>query len=353
MICLQSKERKMKQAEALAQPRVPAAYSTRPLTLNDADMVAELLNAVYVDQGNPERRANPDDVRIDWQSPKFDLTDSSAGVFDQRDQLVAYLCIWDNSSMPVHPWLDWAVHPEHFAPELLSALLGWGLEQAYRVIDRLPDDVRVSVRTRALTGYTKAEDALQAAGFALNRYFYRMRIDMTEAPPAPMLADGFSIRPVRYPDEFEKMVAATEEAFQDHYGYVDEPFEELLKEWNHWVTSDPLFDPAMWLVAVEDATGEIAGITVGRDEQFEDPTVAYVAELAVRAPYRRKGLALALLHHIFGLFYARGKPHVTLHVDADSLTGAVRLYERAGMSINEQRSSYEYELRPGREIARQ
>jgi hypothetical protein len=37
-------------------------------------------------------------------------------------------------------------------------------------------------------------------------------------------------------------------------------------------------------------------------------------------------------------------------VDASSLTGAVQLYERAGMSVARRYDRYEKELRPGKEL---
>jgi hypothetical protein len=56
---------------------------------------------------------------------------------------------------------------------------------------------------------------------------------------------------------------------------------------------------------------------------------------------------MALLRHAFGAFYRRGQPKVGLGVDADSLTGATRLYERAGMRVSERIARFEKELRPG------
>jgi ribosomal protein S18 acetylase RimI-like enzyme len=73
----------------------------------------------------------------------------------------------------------------------------------------------------------------------------------------------------------------------------------------------------------------------------------------VLRPWRRQGLGLALLHHTFAEFYQRGTHKVGLGVDAQSLTGATRLYERAGMHIARRFISYEKELRPGRELATQ
>ena len=73
--------------------------------------------------------------------------------------------------------------------------------------------------------------------------------------------------------------------------------------------------------------------------------------LSVLRPWRRKGLGLALLHHAFGEFYRRGYHKAALYVDAQNLTGATRLYERAGMHIVRQFDKYEKELRPGIELS--
>jgi GNAT superfamily N-acetyltransferase len=71
----------------------------------------------------------------------------------------------------------------------------------------------------------------------------------------------------------------------------------------------------------------------------------------VRRPWRKHGLGLALLHHAFGEFYRRGTREIGLGVDAQSLTGATRLYERAGMHALLHYDSYEKELRPGVELS--
>jgi ribosomal protein S18 acetylase RimI-like enzyme len=78
--------------------------------------------------------------------------------------------------------------------------------------------------------------------------------------------------------------------------------------------------------------------------------MAWVQSLGVRRPWRRQGLALALLHHLFGASYRRGITKVGLGVDTESLTGATRLYEKAGMQIYRQWDTYEKELRPGEDL---
>jgi hypothetical protein len=65
------------------------------------------------------------------------------------------------------------------------------------------------------------------------------------------------------------------------------------------------------------------------------------------------GLGLALLQHSFVALHDRGCKRVGLGVDAGSLTGATRLYEKAGMRPVQQVTLYEKEIRPGKELSRQ
>jgi hypothetical protein len=60
-----------------------------------------------------------------------------------------------------------------------------------------------------------------------------------------------------------------------------------------------------------------------------------------------------LLYHIFAEFSQRGKQRVGLGVDASSLTGATRLYEKAGMQVASRMAQFEKILRPGEELGTQ
>ena len=88
---------------------------------------------------------------------------------------------------------------------------------------------------------------------------------------------------------------------------------------------------------------EIAGFSLNRFGKG----IGWVGTLAVRRPWRKKGLGLALLRHSFGEFYKRGMTTIGLGVDASNPTGATRLYQRAGMYVAGEFVMYEKELRAG------
>ena len=76
-------------------------------------------------------------------------------------------------------------------------------------------------------------------------------------------------------------------------------------------TFGPFFDPATYLVAVDRASGEYAGLVrIWRNRA--GPRLGLIATLA---RYRRRGVARALLGQAFGVLAARGETSVTCEVD--------------------------------------
>ncbi len=161
------------------------------------------------------------------------------------------------------------------------------------------------------------------------------------------------MRTLRVGEEERAVLRAVREAFRDHWGYVEHPFEDDYQQWMHMLKDDPDFDPSLWFLAVE--RDEIVGTSLCRLKARDDAEMGWVGTLGVRRAWRRQGIALALLQHSFKEFYRRGKRKVGLGVDAQSLTGATRLYEKAGLHSDPERqfSIYEKELRPGEDISTQ
>ena len=329
---------------------LPEQYTVRPATMDDAGAVCALINEVNIIKGYPSK-GGVDELRADWQEPGFTLEDSSLIIEDEDGKILAYASIWDVAATPVRPWCPWTLHDDYYGTELQDYVLNWLEQKAHRVIEKCPPDAKIVMQTNALKGYDKRVAALEDTGFSHKRNFYRMLIEMDEAPPQAKLPDNIEIRGMRFPDEIEAMAAAIEVGFKDHWGFVEEPLEEAIKFWTHYTETDKLFDPAIYFLAIDTKNGDIAGLALCRIEQVGKPDTAYVEELAVLPDYRRQGLALAMLHHAFGEFYKRGRKKVALHVDASSLTGATRLYGKAGMKPVETWMNFQKLIRDGIELS--
>lgn len=61
-------------------------------------------------------------------------------------------------------------------------------------------------------------------------------------------------------------------------------------------------------------------------------TSAFIKDIAVSHDWRGKGVGRALMAEVFTLFKARGASAVTLKVEADNPSGAVRFYQALGMT---------------------
>ena len=115
------------------------------------------------------------------------------------------------------------------------------------------------------------------------------------------------------------------------------------------MTSGDAYDPSLWFLAL--AGDQIAGTCLCSRWAYDDPECGYINILSVSRPWRKKGIAQALLQHAFNTFYARGLRRVGLGVDAENLTGALQLYRKAGMQVLRQFDLYEKEIRTGEEIS--
>ena len=242
------------------------------------------------------------------------------------------------------------VHPAYGGRGLGAYLNQWGEAYVRGQMTAAPADARVTVGCTVIQTNQGAAALFQGLGYQHVRSFYTMAIAMDTPPPAPAWPEGITVRTMQ-PGEEAAVYRAIDESFQDHWGHVDTPFEESFPRWQHYMLNDPDADPSLWFLAL--AGDEIAGCSLCKPKITAHPDMGWVNQLGVRREWRRQGLALALLHHTFGEFYRRGTKKVGLGVDASSLTGATRLYEKAGMAVLRQFDTYEKELRPGRDLTTQ
>jgi mycothiol synthase len=326
---------------------LPADFTVRSATLEDVEIAAELFKTYALAVAGVED-INAEETRNAWQSPGFDPTTDIQLMFSPEGQLAAYVEVWANNKLPVHPFLWACVHPDFTGLGLGTYITAWGEERCCKVIDILPADLRVAARAAAFSTNQPAHDLLANLNWTAIRSFYVMRIDMDSRPPTPNWPAGIDLLPYAS-ENLRELYTAHREAFKDHFGHVDLPFESGFEQFKHGLENDPQHDPALWFVAREG--NEIAGYCLCRVASLSDHNAGYVNILGVRRAWRKRGLGLGLLQQAFCEFYRRGQMHVELGVDAENLTGALRLYEKAGMHVHRQNNMFEKELRPGKEIA--
>ena len=168
---------------------------------------------------------------------------------------------------------------------------------------------------------------LEERGYERIRSSYRMGIDVAGRTFTPEWPAGARVRTAAEGVDEPLLYDLNEQSFADHWGHTPTPY----AEWLHWVTRLGERDPSLWFVA--EVEGVPAGVAICRPRDHGDPDCGWVSVLGVLREHRRVGLGTALLTHAFAELAQRGRGRVELGVDAESTTGAVRLYERAGMRV--------------------
>jgi mycothiol synthase len=327
-------------------PPLPEGFTSRNATLEDVDLAAQVgIEYALATTGFSDLDAAS--LRNEWQMPGFDPAHDVYFALGPRGELAGYVEVWANQSPPVHPFIWGIVPPDFQGLGIGSHLLAWGEQRARAVLERVEAGLRVAAYSGTPSVVTSSKALLMDNGWSQIRSYYTMSIELDGQPPQPQFPARIEIRTFRAEDA-EAVFRAYDESFEDHFGHVVQPFESAFERFRHDMIEDPLFDPDLWFVATEG--DQVIGVCLGRSRAADDPDSGHVRILAIRRPWRKRGLGLALLQHSFADFQRRGYRKVSLGVDAGNITGALRLYEKAGMHVIRQMDLYEKEFRPGREL---
>jgi mycothiol synthase len=331
------------------QPRSTARWMLRPATLEDMFGALALANACSQEtSGNDEFTI--EDYRNSWSDPAHDLAADTRIAQTADGRIVGCVELW-NDAPYVGCWIWACVHPAFRGQGIGTALMDWAEQRAQVALERAPAGTRVVLEAFAISGHQPSIELLSDRGYrAVHRRLSMVR-DLDDQLPAPVWPAGITISTMR-PGAELALYRAKNEAFRDHWGHVEAPEQEGFAIWKQRrINNDLSYDPALWFLALDG--DEIAGFSLCQLRTSEDPAMAWVGSLGVRRPWRRRGVARALLYHRFGQQRWRGQARIGLDVDANSLTGATRLYEQAGMCVFRQTVFFERELRAGVDLATQ
>ncbi len=317
---------------------MPEGVTERAATLEDVGAAYQVLQAYeLVNYGKVD--SSLDELKTRWTALNINLAEDSRVIFDRSGRLVAFLVL--EHSQHAKYYLLCRIHPEYRDPRLGDYLLAQAETWARERMAQAEPGVRVTFNASLPGTDEEGRQRYERAGLQEVRRFWEMEAEFTAAPPAPVWPAGIELRPY-VPGRDEYMAfELLDTAFRDHWGHIAHRFEE----WKHWTIERPHFDPSLWFIAYQ---GEQA---VGGAFCYLEEERGWVDDLAVLRASRGKGLGMALLLHAFGEFYRRGLRKAGLGVDSQNLTGALRLYQRAGMHRIRENISYEKELRAGVELS--
>lgn len=307
---------------------LPAGFTARSAALSDLDAVVDLMNAVTLHDGG-QRDTTLDLQARYWRGADLQLETDTYLIHAPTGPLAGFAQFM--AETPPTPYdIDTWTQPDFADSGVGEALLQWIDERAAQALTQAPAGVPVSIEhVYIYSSNTGLQRRLEQAGYRRERIHHRMQIDFHAARPEPPRPDGISLRSFWPGLEARAVYDAFAEAQADEWGQADPlPFDK----WRYYfIEAEPDFDPGAWWLAVEGET--IVGYALCRWTRAGQPGYCTVRYLAVRRAWRKRGVALALLHAAFGEMQRRGYIGAGLGVDATSYTGADRLYLRAGMVV--------------------
>lgn len=324
--------------------QLPSGYNARPWKLEDAASVAAMINA-YSMRTQGREGVEENGLAAQMQMPGLDLETDTRLIEAPGGAIAAIGFAVDLAEPHVQVQATGMVRHEDQGHGIGQWVADWIETRSRQAVERAPAEARVVVMQTVNDSEDASKALLSANGYEVCRHFWRMLIEFGEERPAPIWPDGITIRCFDPEVDLQAAFRANRDAFKDHWGYTESSEEKALERFRHRIQTDPDFDPALHYLACEG--DEIAAVCFVQPLDGTDRSTGYVQSLGVRRPWRRQGLALALLHHAFLELSGRGMKGCALHVDSDSLTGATRVYEKAGMRVAEFNHAYELELRSG------
>jgi len=227
------------------------------------------------------------------------------------------------------------VLPEWRRKGIGSRLLCFNEDRLAHIAQQLKDGQEIPMDTACiLDNYLQKTEVdrtrlIESHGYQPVRYTYEMvRPDLENVPELPLPA-GVEVRLVEI-KHIRQVWEASNDAFRDHWGYIPEPWEEYER-----VMDDPDFDPSLWRVAWQD--NQVAGMVLSFIDKDQNEMYGwkrgYTENICVRRPWRRLGLAKALIALSLIALKERGMTEAALGVDTQNTSGALHLYESMGYRV--------------------
>lgn len=320
-------------------PSIPGLRFRRFRAMDDIPAMVGVLNLTDPADGS-DRVSTIESLTKTYENLRNSDAANDVVMIEVNDELVGYTrVLWrvelDGSRMYSHfgflvpQWRDKGIG---------TAMIKHNEQRLREIAADHPDTGPRYFDTGTLNNQDSLRRILESLGYERVRYGYEMvRPDLENIPDIPM-PEGLEVRPST-PDQFEAIYEAEVEAFRDHWG-AEEPEEGDFERWKN----DAMFQPELWKVAWDIKTNEVAGMVRGfiaEDEnRHHNYKRGYTEYISVRRPWRRIGLAKALMARSMQHQKELGMTETALGLDAQNPNGALDLYKSMGFQVTRTDISY-------------
>lgn len=309
---------------------------TRPYADADAAPLAAMFSAMDRADGGSGQVTEADIRRWLTASRQHDLDTRVLAASD--GSLVASAVVLPTAPGATDLQLEGGVAPAYRGRGIGRELLAWQFRRAAELAAAAGPGATWTLSSGAFESAEPTIRLLRRFGMQPVRYFLEMAA-ATAGTRDTAAADGLRVADLTDKALWPAVHQAHCEAFADHWDYH-------LRELDDWMARTVAWSghcPGLSRVALD---GEDAVAYVLCYESTDGEVE--IGHVGTRRAWRRRGLASALIAHVLQAGDAAGTAVMTLHVDADSPTGAVGVYERLGFTARRSPMAvYRTTLQPG------
>ena len=267
-----------------------------------------------------------------FDDPDTDYPRGSVAVY-HGDLMIAFGQLFRRTAAePVHEMrMSGGVHPGYRGRGLGTAVLNWAERSAGPLHEERFGGRPLSLDGLHLVRNIRAAALFSRHGYQPSRSFLRMSSDLTAGLAHSQVPAGIDVVGFTAERSADALLVHNE-AFRDHWGWTDFTRES----WRHFIAGEA-FRPAYSFLAYEGTVP--LGLVIGHE--YDSHTGAtgqrelHIPTVGTRRAGRRRGIASALAAASLRAAQSDGLVSASLSVDADSPTGAVRVYERVGFTAQD------------------
>jgi ribosomal protein S18 acetylase RimI-like enzyme len=307
----------------------------------DFPQMAEVFNAVHAADGL-DGAGTAEDMEKVYANLRNSDPDKDMVVVEVNGKIVGYKRTeWWAELDGTHIYAHFGfIAPEWRGKGLGTALFRHSEDRIREIAAEQPGDFKRVMETWAYDSQKNLSEIIEREGYEGVRYGFEMvRPNLDNIPDAPM-PEGLEIRPVQ-PEHYRAIWEAEVEAFHDHWG-MEETQEG---DYERWLEQTP-FEPELWKVGWDG--DQVAGMVRNFvNREFNDRhnrKRAYTEYISTRRPWRRRGLARALIAESLRMQKEMGMEESALSVDAENPSGALELYKNMGFEVVRRQTSYRKEF---------
>jgi mycothiol synthase len=261
-----------------------------------------------------------------FDEPHFDNARDSR-VIEASGSIVGWGRIYHNPSGVDHEraYVEGAVHPAWRRRGLGKELLGWQINRAREAMGRHDNGLERFIRASTYDWRQDAHALFEAAGMSVVRFNDEL-IRPLENLPVPGQPHGIRIE--RWgPEHTEPTRIVVNSAFADHWGST--PHDP-----DAWVSNLTSYGTRLDLSFVAVAEGEVVGTAcnfhIAEDQEITGRIDGWIGIVGVVKPWRKRGVASALIVESLHAFAEAGFTHAMIGVDSENPSGAYGLYQSLG-----------------------